>query len=145
MVESRPTVRKIRVDSRRWGRSGTIVKHALTRAWRWNRSVKETRHWYRQRRDREAGVMEEGKGLQAGPSNTWAVEGVGCVVNEGTLIKPKARVERSTGLLNPEQRMGWQEDNLGWLSNGDQDQETRAKNNSKGLRRAECRERPDIN
>ncbi|WKA01272.1 hypothetical protein VitviT2T_019560 [Vitis vinifera] len=76
--------------------------------------------------------MEEGKGLQAGPSNTWAVEGVGCVVNEGTLIKPKARVERSTGLLNPEQRMGWQEDNLGWLSNGDQDQETRARTIVKG-------------
>ncbi|RVW86436.1 hypothetical protein CK203_035551 [Vitis vinifera] len=78
------------------------------------------------------GVMEEGEGLQAGPSNTWAVEGVGCVVNEGTLIKPKARVERSTGLLSPEQRMGWQEDNLGWLSNGDQAQETRARTIVKG-------------
>ncbi|RVW20883.1 hypothetical protein CK203_109255 [Vitis vinifera] len=71
------------------------------------------------------GVMEEGAGLQAGPSKNWAVEGVGCVINEDTLVKPKAHVERPTSLLNPEQRMGWQESNLGWFSKGDQTQETR--------------------
>ncbi|RVW43606.1 hypothetical protein CK203_097550 [Vitis vinifera] len=163
--ESRPTVRKIRVDSRRWGevrddskaRADSRVEmepvgernEALVPSEEGTgRQVRKmgwegTEDWAHQSGPmgfrvfgpdlsglKLKGVMEEGEGLQAGPSNTWAVEGVGCVVNEGTL--PKARVERSMGLLNPEQRMGWQEDNLGWLSNGDQAQETRARTIVKG-------------
>ncbi|RVW76691.1 hypothetical protein CK203_047573 [Vitis vinifera] len=114
--ESRPTVRKIRVDSRRWGE---VRDDSKARA--------DSRVEMEPVGERNEALVpsEEGTGRQA-------VEGVGCVVNEGTLIKPKARVERSTGLLSPEQRMGWQEDNLGWLSNGDQAQETRARTIVKG-------------
>ena len=78
------------------------------------------------------GVMEEGAGLQAGPSKNWAGEGVGCVMNEATLVKPKAHFERPTGLLNTEKMMGWQESNVGWLSKGDQAQETRLEVIEKG-------------
>ncbi|RVW43435.1 hypothetical protein CK203_070372 [Vitis vinifera] len=110
--ESRPTVRKIRVDSRRWGevrddskaRADSRVEmepvgernEALVPSEEeTGRQVRKmgwegTEDWAHQSGPmgfrvfgpdlsglKLKGVMEEGEGLQAGPSNTWAVEGVG--------------------------------------------------------------------
>ncbi|RVW20239.1 hypothetical protein CK203_110270 [Vitis vinifera] len=70
-------------------------------------------------------MMEEGAGLQAGPSKSWVVEGEGCVMNGAISIKPKTHFERPTGLINSDKKMGWQESNLGWTEKGDQAQESR--------------------
>ena len=158
--ELRPTVKKLRVDSRRWGevrddnssRSGSRVEveSAVERTEALLSSEEGT---WRQERDlgwevtadraqqsmpmgyrvcgpdhlglKLKGMMEEGAGLQAGPSKSWVVEGEGCVMNGAISIKPKAHFERPEGLINSDKRMGWQESNLGWTEKGDQAQESR--------------------
>ncbi|RVW13170.1 hypothetical protein CK203_097772 [Vitis vinifera] len=71
------------------------------------------------------GVLKEGVGMQAGPSKSWADEGVG-YMNEAIQVKSQAHFERPMGLLNPENRMGWKASNLGWVSKGYQAQVTSA-------------------
>ena len=78
--EIRPTVKKLRVDSRRWGRSGTTVAHTPARVWRWNRSVKGPRHWYRQRRgqgDRRGIWAGRGQRIGLISQGPWGIGSVG--------------------------------------------------------------------
>ena len=116
--ELKPSVKKLRVDSRRWGevkddsisRSGSCVEveSAIEKT---EAQLSSEEGTGRQKRDmgcegtayraqesasmghrvcgpklldlKLKGVMEEGAGLEAGPSKSWAFDGDGCLMNGG--------------------------------------------------------------
>ncbi|RVW82102.1 hypothetical protein CK203_052490 [Vitis vinifera] len=97
LVELRPSVNKIRVDSQKGGRSGVRISHAPARSWRWNRTLKSPRSCYCQMRGRGGR-----RGLWAGRDQVQAlvirgIEKSPCGPNVVMGLKLKERVAISAG------------------------------------------------
>ncbi|RVW74243.1 hypothetical protein CK203_051032 [Vitis vinifera] len=123
--ELKPSVKKLRVDSRRWGevkddsisRSGSCVEveSAIEKT---EAQLSSEEGTGRQKRDMGWA------GLEAGPSKSWAFEGEGCLMKGASSIQLTGHCERPEVVINSVKRLGWQECNLGWKEKIDQAQES---------------------